>query len=129
MDIKIRDYIPNDEENIVPLLELIFPSWPPFTLEGTKIEHWRWKYLDNPLKSMFITVVEEAGKIIGVNHALFVNVIIGENRYRTRALLHVLTRTQTIICTQQIRYTTRYLESREQIQETNHNARAKHMFQ
>jgi hypothetical protein len=84
MDIQIRDYSPNDEENIVPLLELIFPMWPPFTLEGTKIEHWRWKYLGNPLKSMFITVVEKSGKIIGVNHALFVYVKIGESRYRTR---------------------------------------------
>ena len=84
MGIQIRDYQTNDEEKIVPLLELIFPKWPPFSLPCPAIEHWKWKYLDNPNESSFITVVEEDGEIVGVNHALYTHVKIGENRYLTR---------------------------------------------
>ncbi|OGD56299.1 hypothetical protein A3K78_04045 [Candidatus Bathyarchaeota archaeon RBG_13_52_12] len=42
------------------------------------LDHLRWKYEDNPLKSNAVAVAESAGKIVGCTHGLFMNVKIGK---------------------------------------------------
>ena len=44
----VRPYQPGDEEGLVELLDLVFAPWPDRDLRCTAVEHWRWKYLDNP---------------------------------------------------------------------------------
>ncbi|EMR73439.1 hypothetical protein MCGE09_00525, partial [Thaumarchaeota archaeon SCGC AB-539-E09] len=55
-EVVIRLYETGDEENIIDLLQLVFEGWPRFDLEFEPIEHWKWKYLDNPTGLSTITV-------------------------------------------------------------------------
>jgi hypothetical protein len=64
LDYKVREYRPGDEDQIVPLLQLVFNGW-------GDLDFWRWKYLDNPLKMNIITIAESNGKIIGADGAVF----------------------------------------------------------
>ena len=74
----IREYHENDEEQIVPLLEQVFPGWPGFDLTCSTIDHWKWKNLDTPLGEAPIIVAEKDGQIIGVDHGSFLCVKIGD---------------------------------------------------
>ena len=74
---EVRPYRPGDESEIVQLLQLVFDGWPNFDLSCPSIDHWRWKYLDNPLKRSYVTVGVSRGDIVGVNHAFTLNVKIG----------------------------------------------------
>jgi len=66
----VRPYHSGDEDGIVELLELVFDGWPKFDLECTPLDHWKWKYLDNPLKTSFIALGVNEDGIIGVNHSI-----------------------------------------------------------
>jgi len=72
MDYKVREYRPGDEEQIVPLLQLVFNGW-------RDLDFWRWKYLDNPLKMNIIAVAEIDGRIIGSDGAVFKRIKVGDN--------------------------------------------------
>ena len=61
----VRPYRLGEEEEIVELLELVFNGWPQFDLNCASLEHWRWKYLDNPLKMNTVAVEISNNKIIG----------------------------------------------------------------
>lgn len=73
MNYSVRQYQPGDEEEIVSLLELVFDGWPHFDLECTPLEHWKWKYLDNPLKMNSTVVGISNDQIIGCDHSTYVN--------------------------------------------------------
>jgi len=77
----IRPYHPGDEEEIVELLELVFDGWPNFDLKCSALEHWRWKYLENPLKTSFIALGVSDNKIIGANHSTPFRIKIGQSIY------------------------------------------------
>ncbi len=77
-EVIIRQYKPGDENGIICLLETVFDGWPHKDLQCTPLDHWRWKYEDNPLKSNAVAVAECAGKIVGCTHGLFMNVKIGK---------------------------------------------------
>ena len=62
-DFTIRFYRPGDEKEIVPLLVLGFHGWPHIDLACSPLEHWRWKYIDNPIKRNMIAVMR---LIIGI---------------------------------------------------------------
>jgi hypothetical protein len=64
----IKSYKAGDEEEIVQLLELVFDGWPRIDRDSTSLEHWRWQYLDNPLRMSSIVVGEGGGRIIGCDH-------------------------------------------------------------
>jgi GNAT superfamily N-acetyltransferase len=68
--ITIRKYEPGDEQGIVELLELVFDGWPHFDLPCTPLEHWKWKYLDNPYEKRTIPVVTVGDKVVCTNHGL-----------------------------------------------------------
>ena len=74
LDIQIREYRNGDEAQIVELLDLVFEGWPKFDLKCSALDHWKWKYLDNPYKRHTITVAERNGTIIGVNHCFYLNI-------------------------------------------------------
>lgn len=42
-----KEYQPGDEEGIVELLEIVFDGWPHFDLPCSRVDHWKWKFLDN----------------------------------------------------------------------------------
>jgi GNAT superfamily N-acetyltransferase len=84
-ELQIRKYIPGDEEQIVPLLELVFDKWPHFDLTCSSLDHWKWKYLDNPTKKNKIVVATHKEQIIGCDHALLYPVkIADENTYASQ---------------------------------------------
>jgi hypothetical protein len=80
-NIRIRPYREGDEEEIVELLELAFDGWPNFDLPCTPLEHWQWKYRDNPENKCIIVVAEKDDEIVGCMHTLFMYVKFRE-RYR-----------------------------------------------
>jgi len=87
-DHEVRLYQPNDDEGIVELLVNVFGTWPDFDITCSPLDHWRWKYKDNPLtqKGMItkpIIAVTVSGKeIIGCAHTLPFRVKIGKKYFR-----------------------------------------------
>jgi len=59
---RIRPATPNDGEAIIGLFERVFG-------ERRTLNHWQWKYIDNPADKTCMIVAEDGGKIVG-HHAL-----------------------------------------------------------
>jgi hypothetical protein len=76
-DFSVRPYAQGDEEEIVQLLTLVFGRWPHFDIPCHPLEHWRWKYLSNPVGRV-ITVAESMEGMIGCFHEPLLNVKIGD---------------------------------------------------
>ena len=74
----VRPYKPGDEDQIIQLLDVVFDGWPHFNIPCTPLEHWEWKYLDNPRKKYFASVAEVDGRIVGCCHSIPVRIKIGE---------------------------------------------------
>lgn len=66
--IEIRLYESGDETEIVPLLELGFNGWPKFDLPCSALDHWKWKYLDNPCGNLWIALALDSDAIVGCVH-------------------------------------------------------------
>ena len=85
LDYEVRPYRPGDEEQIVPLLQLVFNGW-------QDLNFFRWKYFDNPLKRNIICVALSNGRIIGFTASVFKRVKIGDkvflSTYGTDAAVH-----------------------------------------
>lgn len=62
----IKHFCPDDEDGIVKLLEIVFDRWPIFDLNCDPLDHWKWKYHDNPLKKILFSLCKSDEKIIGV---------------------------------------------------------------
>jgi ribosomal protein S18 acetylase RimI-like enzyme len=77
-DITIRPYQEGDEKEIVELLELAFDGWPNFELPCTPLEHWRWKYRDNPQKKIIMSIAESDGRIVSCLHARLFKIRVGK---------------------------------------------------
>ena len=58
-DVEIVPYEPGFEDQIIDLLEIAFGHWPDRDAPRSKIEHWRGKYLDNPLKKHNIILAKK----------------------------------------------------------------------
>ncbi len=65
MSYSVHKYQPGDEEEIVNFLCETFKGWPHFDLECPPIDHWRWKYVDNPPKLTVATLAKSEGEIVG----------------------------------------------------------------
>lgn len=65
-----RVYRIGDEKQIVNLLDTVFNGWPKFDLQCSKLDHWRWKYIDSPTKTHTTIVTEDNGKIIAVDNSV-----------------------------------------------------------
>jgi len=75
---RIRHYRPGDENGVLELLDLVFDGWPRMDLSCTPLDHWRWKYEDNPLKKIYVTVAESDHKIVGCQHGILHRIKIGD---------------------------------------------------
>lgn len=75
----VKPYHPGDEEEILELLELVFNRWPHFDLRCTPIEHWAWKFKDNPIHKIIISLSISDGKIIGCFHNVIQRLKIGNS--------------------------------------------------
>lgn len=65
--IRYRGYTPRDELEMVPLLKDSFDGWPKINIQQTSLEHWRWKYLDNPYHMRLSSVALRGEKMVGVS--------------------------------------------------------------
>ena len=83
----VRSYSEGDEKEIVPLLHLVFDGWPHRDLTCSTVDHWRWKYLDNPSRKSFIAVAVADGRIIGCHHMIPIGIRIGGNVHRCATAL------------------------------------------
>lgn len=84
----VRLYEPGDEAGIVKLLDEVFKPWPRFEIECSPVEHWKWKFLDNPAnhraKAAEKTphaVAVDGNEIIGVIHGMLYYTKVGDNVY------------------------------------------------
>ena len=77
----VRPYQTDDEEKIVELLQLVFEGWPRMDLPCTSLEHWKWKYLDNPFRKNDVTVALNEDGIIGCKHSVPVNIKVENDVY------------------------------------------------
>jgi hypothetical protein len=77
-----RAYEDGDEERIVELLDSVFDGWPKIDLSCDPVDHWRWKYLDNPQENNAIGIATHDGEIVGCDHGFFLRVKIGDRIVR-----------------------------------------------
>jgi hypothetical protein len=80
-EISIREYCLGDEEAIVSLFKKGFGSWPRFDLECAPVDHWLWKFRDNPFQRSIVLVAELSGRIVGCTTGLYSNVEISGEAY------------------------------------------------
>jgi len=78
---EVRPYRTGDDEEIVKVLKLGFKGWPHFDLSCSSLEHWRWKYLDNPVGEPLVTVIALGDMVIGVRHSIPQNIKIVDGIY------------------------------------------------
>lgn len=87
----MRPYQKGDELQIVPLLILAFEKWPFFDIGCSAIDHWRWRYLDNPWKSLLLEILFEDKIIASAHNSLYSLIINGKSysgSYGTDACVH-----------------------------------------
>ena len=78
-----RPYSSGDEIKIVPMLIEVFNGWPNFDIPCEPIDHWRWKFLDNPYGKKNIAISLDDDKIIGCIHGVFRYLKIKNKTYLT----------------------------------------------
>jgi GNAT superfamily N-acetyltransferase len=70
-----------DELQIVPLLKLAFNKWPFFDINCPPVDHWRWRYHDNPQHQSLIVKIQDKDRIIACGHNIVNRVKINGNYY------------------------------------------------
>jgi hypothetical protein len=78
LPVDVRLFTRGDEAEIVELLQSVFKRWPRFDLECSPLDHWRWKYEDNPSRSKVVAVAESGHKIVGCSHGLYLRTKVGQ---------------------------------------------------
>jgi hypothetical protein len=73
-NIIIRAYENGDEKDIIEFLKIAFPNWG----GNSPLDYWKWKFLDNPTKSI-IVVAETKGRVVGALHGVLLNVKIANS--------------------------------------------------
>ena len=72
-EIEYCAYKPGDEKGIIDLLTMAFPFWEKLK---SPLDYWKWKYVD-PSMGSYIRVAKTEDKVVGVGHAVLLNVKIG----------------------------------------------------
>jgi GNAT superfamily N-acetyltransferase len=68
LNYNIRSYKPGEDKKLVELLDAVFHGWPHFDLTCSPLDHWVWKYRDNPGGAGWASVAEIDGDFIGCFH-------------------------------------------------------------
>ena len=71
--LKIRQYLPGDEVQIIPLLKIPFPNYG----STAPLDYWRWKHQNPSFQTSIIVVAENRGRIIGCDHNPILNIKVG----------------------------------------------------
>lgn len=79
-EFQVRPYQVGDENGIVDLLRQTFSDW---AKRENPLDYWRWKYSDNPNGSV-IYVATSGGTIVGSNHAILLNIKLGNHTFKGR---------------------------------------------
>lgn len=82
VDYQIRPFEEGDEKSIVKLLQLAFDGWPKLDLHHKSIEHWIWKFSENPHGHSAISIAEWKDEIIGCHHWYPQLVKVGKKKHR-----------------------------------------------
>jgi hypothetical protein len=87
-EFNVRLYQSGDEAPIVQLLNNVFKPWPRFELECSLVDHWKWKFVDNPANkranandTLPHAVAVNKEEIIGIIHGMLYYTKVGENTY------------------------------------------------
>ena len=64
-ELKYAQYEKGDESEIVDLLSHVFGGWPQFDISCTSLDHWRWKYLDNPVGKQSMVICRDRDMVVG----------------------------------------------------------------
>ena len=72
MDLCIEEY--DNGSDVVELLSLVFHGWPDYNIDCAPLEHWKWKYLENPIHRGFISVCKADDKVVGCFHTIPMNI-------------------------------------------------------
>ncbi len=75
MDHLLRPYSEGDEEKIVDFLTIAFKGWPPFDLDYSSLEHWKWKYQNR--ETIAVAVADD--EIIGTFHSIPIKIKMGDS--------------------------------------------------
>jgi hypothetical protein len=85
-EFSIRVVKPSDAEGVVDLLSRVFQPWPRFDIECSPVEHWRWKFIDNPanvhanaVEMLPHIVAVDKNDIVGVTHSMLFYNKVGES--------------------------------------------------
>jgi N-acetylglutamate synthase-like GNAT family acetyltransferase len=70
----MRSFREGDEEKIVKLLIKVFGDWPHIDNNLSPLEFWRWKYLENPVHSSYVSVGLDDGQVISCQHNSIVRI-------------------------------------------------------
>ncbi|MBI0584222.1 MAG: GNAT family N-acetyltransferase [Methanomassiliicoccus sp.] len=73
----VRPYEKGDEERIVPFLEKNM-GWPATDVSVSPLDHWRWKFLSNPLGFHLVCVAEIDGAVISHSASIPVRMKVGD---------------------------------------------------
>lgn len=77
-DYTFRYYETGDEDQIIPLLDLVFQGWPQLNLHCSNKEYWLWKFLDRPIQGFSMLSLYN-GKIIGCLHSVPLKIKVEES--------------------------------------------------
>jgi len=69
-DFEVRHERPGEQEAIVALLQSVFDGWPHFDLGCPPLDHWNWKYRDNPVGSSMISLLVKQDRLVGCSHGI-----------------------------------------------------------
>jgi hypothetical protein len=76
-DIEVRTYMEGDEAAIVPFLEKNM-GWPATSTAVDHLEHWRWKFLANPLGFHLVCVALNEGRVVSHSASMPVRMKVGD---------------------------------------------------
>lgn len=76
-EFSIRMFQPGDEEELIDLLKVVFTPWPDRDLVVSDLDHYKWKYVDNPATLNVTSVGLYDGRIVGCNHGFTVKIKMG----------------------------------------------------
>ncbi|MDW5562534.1 MAG: GNAT family N-acetyltransferase [Methanomassiliicoccus sp.] len=77
LDIEVRAYLEGDETAIVPFLENVM-GWPATSTTVDHLEHWRWKFLGNPLGFHLVCVALNGDSVISHSASMPVRMKVGD---------------------------------------------------
>ena len=73
---EVRPYQPGDEERIVHFLDR-YMGWPAAQIDRSKLDHWKWKFLSNPMGFNLVCLAENAGRVVSHCASLPAKMLVG----------------------------------------------------